>query len=76
MKIINGKIPAQASVQTRAAISETQLWWVYFLLGNGGKGIQTKNIQTKTDCGDNQYEMHSSEVMMKQIHFRAKNETE
>lgn len=35
-----------------------------------------QNIQTKTDCVDNQYEMHSSEVMMKPIYLRAQDETD
>lgn len=34
-----------------------------------------QNIQTKTDCTEDQYEMHYSEVMIKPIYLRANGET-
>lgn len=76
MKITNSKIPAHTSLQTRAVLSETQLWGVYSVLGAGGREYTQQNIQTKTDCTEDRYEMQYSEVMTKPIYFRAKHETD
>ena len=39
------------------------------------RGTHKQNTQTKTDCTEDQYKMHYSEVMIKPIYLRANSET-